>query len=235
MKYEILKLSLPQKNYIMKYLYIILLALLPVCSLQAQDVINKMSIGTCQCLEKGKVADKPSERLEIELGLCLLEQVNLYDKELKKEGYDTKTSDFYEKIGETVGAQMAITCPYFMDIVMKMLKDDDSDLRDKVMDKLTGENTSETTKTPKIISTTGTVQTVEYGDFVKISIKDSEGKRKEFYWINSFEGDDKVIALTSPDLLVGKTISVGYMEEDVYFYKMKSYLGINKIKSLVIK
>ena len=215
----------------MKYILVLLLAVSTGFSLNAQDVVSKMANGTCDCLKKNKVAEKGKENLELELGLCMIEQVGLYKDALKKAGYNPDQPNFYETMGEKLGLELAVSCPYFMSIVTDMLQDENSGLREKVGERMSekyGVTLAETQ------SMTGVVQSVEYGDFVKIAVKDSEGKRKEFYWINSFGGDDKIMLMDSPDLLIGKSISVEYVEGEIYFHKLKFYLGIKKIASLVV-
>lgn len=218
----------------MKYVLGLVWVIVTVFSANSQTVMTKMANGTCECLKKNKVAEKGKDNLELELGLCMIEQVGTNKEALKKAGFNVDAPNFYETLGEKLGMELALTCPYFMNIVSDMLKDENSGLRDKVQDRMS-EQYGFTPPPPELPSSKGIVQSVEYGDYVKIILKDSEGKRKEFYWITSFEGDDAIILLSSPDLLVGKTVIVDYVPEELYFYKVKSYFEINKIAALVIQ
>lgn len=209
----------------------LLFGFLAVVPLWGQNVISKMSDGTCECLKKRDISAKGADALQVELGLCLIEQVEVHKKGLKKAGYDTEAAGIYEQLGQKVGVELALNCPEFMVVLGAMLKDEDSDFKDKVMERVNAEIIPQTQ--PSIM--VSEVKAVEYGDFVKIVLRDANDTRKEFYWINSFAGDEALITMDSLENLVGKTVEIGYIEEDVYFHKMKAYLGINRIASLHIQ
>ena len=200
----------------------------------SQDVFHKMAAGTCECLKKKDIRSKPADALQVELGLCLIEQMGQNEKELKKAGYNPQSLDIYEKVGEKVGLQLAVSCPEFMAVVSDMMNDENSDLKERVEKRL--EERSDAPVGVKVYEAfSGEVKGVEYGDFAKISVKGADGKRKDFYWITSFDGDDDLIALESLDKLTGKKVTVIYYEEEVYFHKMKTYLGINHITGFTIE
>ena len=207
-----------------------MLTILTVSPLWGQDVIAKMGAGTCECLKKRDLSSKSADAMQMELGLCLIEQVGVHEKELKKAGYDTQSAGIYERLGEKVGIDLALNCPEFMAVLGTMMKDEDSGFKDKVMERL--DNKAEPAKPRKTFL--GEVKGIEYGDFVKIVLKDVDGKRKDFYWINSFEGDDALIALDNLESLTGKKMEISYYEEEVYFHKLKSYLGINRISGVSV-
>lgn len=215
----------------MKPSLLLLLGFLSIIPVWGQDVISKMSDGTCECLKKRDISAKGADALQVELGLCLIEQVEVHKKGLKKAGYDTESAGIYEQLGQKVGVELALNCPEFMVVLGAMLKDKDSDFKDKVLDRVN--NPEKSTPRPESVFL-GEVKTIEYGDFVKIVLKDIDDKRKDFYWINSFQGDEALIAMESLENLVGQKLEIGYYEEEVYFHKMKAYLGINRITKLVI-
>lgn len=222
----------------MKSIALLITTFLTVFSLCGQNVIPKMADGTCECLKKCDLSAKNAEALQVELGLCLIEQVDVHQKALKKAGYDTKSVGIYEELGGKVGMELAINCPDFMTVLGAMLRDDDSGLKDKIIDRMSNDSGEEELAEKNVLRTEnmykGEVKAVELGDFVKIVLQDENGVRREFYWINSFLGDDVLIGLESMESLVGKTIEIGSYREEVYFHKLKAYLGINRISQLSI-
>lgn len=215
----------------MKKITLLLLSTVCIMQIQAQKVFNDIAVGVCDCLKAKNFYENAKEKnMEVELGLCLLEQANIHKAGLKKAGYKTENPDIYEKIGELVGVQLAYSCPEFLAYVTENMEDEESELSVKVQERLNAKNEL------AILEMNGIVHTVEFGDFVRITLRGEDGRKKEFYWIRPFDGDDFLIKETDlAKKLNNQHAKVKYTEEEVFFYKVNAYLKINIIYSLMVK
>jgi hypothetical protein len=215
----------------MKKVTLLFLSAVCMLQIQAQVVFNDMALGVCECLKAKNFYENAEEKnLEVELGLCLLEQVNIHKTRLKKAGYNIENPDVYKKIGERVGVALAYSCPEFVSYLTQNMQEEKSELSVKDQEQ------SNTKNEPAILEMNGIVHTVEFGDFVQITLRGEDGRKKEFYWIRPFEGDDILIKETDlSNKLNNQHVKIKYTEEEVFFHKVKAYLKINIIHSLMVK
>jgi hypothetical protein len=94
---------------------------------RAQDVLDSISVHSCECISLLDLKNMPKEKLTIELGLCMMKAAQPYEKQLKQSyGIDMKKVDRGdgEKLGRLVGLKMASSCATFTDLITKITSDE---------------------------------------------------------------------------------------------------------------
>ena len=173
--------------------------------LTKEQLISKISEGTCDCITKKEIT---KENLEMTLGLCMLEDFNKYEKDIEKYYGKNVISDEskMEALGRDVGMQMATKCPSFLKLVMDNM-DDEEDVEEEMIGG------------PK-------------GDlFITFSIKETSGKTVDFILLNNF---DNSFLLTENILKANDVIEVYYYELEMFDAKIKKFVTY-KIVSDIIK
>lgn len=199
-------------------------------NISAQDdaIYNEIADKTCDCITNKKDLDTSDmEAFQNEMGMCMLTAImEMNPTTLEKLNVDMADQTAMYDFGEKVGGLMAINCPVFMDKIMEMMTEEDSELLELVK-----ENKGE--------GATKEFGTVE-GKFVKISgdkfatviIKDDNGKQQELVWLKYFENSEMLIE--SPQKMKGKRLKVDYTEYESYLPAAKGYYKIKEIKKLEV-
>jgi len=188
---------------------------------QTDKQIEEISDKTCDCLNKKikTLKDASSEKIEIELGLCMLNSAN-------KVGVDVDVTDpnGLETLGERVGYQMAFSCPNFLDMIGQMMEEDP-----EFMEEILSED-----EDLGFISTTssGSVLEVSSGDFVTLKINSDTGRKETYYWMEHFDGAN--LLENNGTAIKGKDVSVSYYKMEVYSPKLGDYVQIRILRSLEI-
>ncbi|WP_320814727.1 hypothetical protein [Flavobacterium sp.] len=182
--------------------------------LTKEQLISKISNGTCECITKKEIT---KENLELTLGLCMLEDFNKYEKDIEKYygknviGDNTKM----EALGRDVGMKMATECPAFLKLVMDNIDDEEAD--EEIIE-----------EEPLI---TGNFFQVKSEQFITFSIKETSGKTVEFILLNNF---DNSFLLTENILKSNDVVDVYYYELEMFDAKIKKFVTY-KIVSDIIK
>lgn len=182
--------------------------------LTKEQLISKISNGTCECITKKEIT---KENLELTLGLCMLEDFNKYEKDIEKYygknviGDNTKM----EALGRDVGMKMATECPAFLKLVMDNIDDEEAD--EEIIE-----------EEPLI---TGKFFQVKSEQFITFSIKETSGKTVEFILLNNF---DNSFLLTENILKSNDVVDVYYYELEMFDAKIKKFVTY-KIVSDIIK
>lgn len=186
--------------------------------LSKEQLITKISEGTCECITKKEIT---KENLELTLGLCMLEDFNKYEKDIEKYYGKNVISDDskMEALGRDVGVQMATKCPSFLKLIMDSVGDDDGD--DEEIDAVEEIE-------PSVI---GKYFQAKSEQFVTFSIKEASGKTVEFILLNNF---DNSFLLTENILKSNDEIEVFYYELEMFDAKIKKFVTY-KIVSDIIK
>ena len=110
---------------------LLLLVLLTSSSIFAQkltkeQLTDKMSDVGCECASKQEIT---KDNMELTLGLCILEAMNKYEKDVEKHyGNNVITDDKkMEQLGYDIGLKMGTKCP----TVFKFMMDDSDDSGDE--------------------------------------------------------------------------------------------------------
>lgn len=192
---------------------------LTVNALVAQDVMDKITERTCDCISKkdfSKLSSK--DDIQTEAGLCILSAYSEYEPELpKKMKVDFKDQKGLEKLGTEIGIRMATKCPNsLMALAGEVMQDKKEALN----------STSQT-------SVTGTIKSVKADTYQTIVVQDKEGKNNVFIWLTYFPGSDRIVE--NKDAVVGKEVEVAYTSQEVYYASTNTYATQKVITSVTFK
>lgn len=175
-----------------------------VITSQAQDDIYKtIAKETCDCIAKRNIDAAKRAEVEMALGLCMLESINAHEIDIEVSDEAAMT-----KFGEQVGMQMAPICP----TVFKAFIESEEEVQ------------------PQAVELTGTVKSIESGEFLYIIFKEDSGKEHKLLWFRYFPGSDDF--KDNPKGLIGKKATVFYHDIECYFPKMKAYYNTKEIVEL---
>lgn len=181
---------------------------------QTEIELNQISDLTCNCLTKKKIKKNEIEKLELELGLCMMEAVSKAKVELAFTDENVMTN-----LGEKVGLRMAVSCPPFMELIGVMMEEDPNFLDD---DKEIKTNTFQ-----------GKFSKLNKDQFITLELRGQDDKKHIFYWFEYFEGAN--ILKENTDFLLNKKINIEYKEVEYYFPKYDDYVKIKVITKLLEK
>ena len=179
------------------FLATILFALLS--QVKAQDVLDSISNQTCDCVTKLDVKTLPKEKLTIELGLCMMQAAQPYEKELmQKYGVDMKKANRGEgeKLGRLVGLKMASTCTIFKELITRITSDE-----------------------PVVNSIEGTIVELINEQFVTIVIKDEDGRDVKIIWLDYFKNSEKLLQKGN-----SKNVTIEFSERELFNPKFNDYI-----------
>jgi len=144
---------------------------------QSDKEIRKTSALTCDCLEKKDLTNVSSEKIQMELGLCMIEALS--DLNLDISLTDEKKM---EEIGGKIGLDMVVNCPSFIEVMGTMMSDDPEGMAELMEDGDPSNYEEET----EIKTVTGKLNKINHNQFISIDIEDKEGKVISLYWFEYF-------------------------------------------------
>lgn len=196
----------------MKRLFFLTLLFTGFSVSRAQTYMDKITEKTCTCLET--VSDTlPQDRMEMQLGLCMIEAAMPYKKQIKKDyGIDLDNIDTEgEKLGRIIGLQLAGKCP------ATLIK-----LTERVKEKNSSKEVEKNVK--------GSVTAIDDAYFVSFSVRDEQGKVAKYIWLTFV--DSPLDMAGSYDRLMGKQVSITYEPMEFFDPKLKEYRSFNVIKKM---
>lgn len=156
--------------------FIALAFVLPSFTLSAQDVLDQIARGTCDCLLEVDRKEHKGEALQMQLGLCMMKSAAPYEKELRKQykvDFSRLDAGAGEKLGEMVGMRLVGVCPEFLQIVADM-------------------ESAPAATTVEVVTTTvtGVVTGLRDRQFSTILVKDVSGRTVELLRLEHFQNAD---------------------------------------------
>ena len=184
--------------------------------LTKEQLIDKMSDVGCECTTKQQVT---KENLEITLGLCILEALNKYEKDVERHyGKNVITNDKkMEELGYDIGLKMGAKCPS----VFMNMADEESDTN--------GEEVVE--EIPDAVLT-GKISEIKSEQFLTFVVKEDSGKNNQFILLSSF---DNAFLLTDKVLKVSDAVDVTYYEMDLFDAKLGKFVSFKIVTDIVKK
>ena len=182
------------------------------------SLVKMMAKDVCDELNK-TTKDSKVDNLQEKLGMAMLPVFSKYLKEIKQVYDITEINEANgEKIGEDIGEKLGSDCPIFMKLIL-----DNAEATKEIM----GLN-----EKAKGIKLTGTLLRIVNGDITYFEVKTTSGKIEKIYWLEFFEGSDK---LTNSSVnLLNKKITISYVEKEIYKSSLKDYIKIKVAASLTI-
>lgn len=187
------------------------------------SLIKLMAKETCVEISKKDLSNKTMDELELELGLAMMPIVVKYQDELKSNGYEMEDQQAMEGMGKDVGMQLAKDCPAFL----KMFVNNPGALKD-ALGKTVDKNGKEALPVRHTVS--GTLIRIVPGDFSYIQVKDGSGKMEKLWWMEYFEGSERLS--NEPAKYLNKKILVSYQEKEVYNSTLKEYVKVKIIAGI---
>lgn len=178
--------------------------------LTKEQLSEKLAEKACGCAEKQEIT---KENFELTIGICLLEGISAYEKDVEKHyGKDIISNDLkMEELGYEVGKKMGLRCP----VVFKFMLDD-----------LEEDNNAD-----EQFEVSGKVSEIKSEQFITFIIKEDSGKTNQFILLSNFEN---AFLLTDKVLKVADNVDVTYYEMELFDAKLGQFISY-KIVSDIIK
>lgn len=183
--------------------------------LKAQETaLDKISKETCEYLKTLDLNSLPPTERNAKLGVKIFQLYSKYEKELNEEGvkFDlSKGSSEGRDFGKKVGMNMVKFCPE----TLVALANDET----KKLEKLEEQE----------FYIQGTIEKLEGNEFSFLVIRDEEGKKHKFLWLNNFKGSSELI---SSEKIKRRKVLVSYTNFECYSPKLREYISRKKITEL---
>jgi len=192
---------------------LLLMLLFPILLLgqKKEAVYKKLANLTCDCAAK-KAQEK--NLTSYDLGICIfdaLDQLDVKDRKTISYNPDKKIETGMD-IAKNVGVEMAIICPNYI----KITKDEDPPVVDS-------------TQAIEIKTIKGSIDSMVSNGLKFIYIIDDNHLKKEFLWLDAFEGDSLFI---KGKAAIGDSIEIQYIETNYFDPKENTYRKYNVISSI---
>ncbi len=191
--------------------------------LSKDSLVKLITKETCEEITKKDFSNKTMEELEMELGLAMMPAILKYQDQLKNGGYDMEDQQSMMNMGKDVGMQLAKDCPAFL----KMFVNNPAALKE-----IAGKSGNTAKEKMEVMpsSISGTLTKIVPGDISYIQVKDGSGKMEKIWWMEYFEGSNKLV--NEPAKYLNKTVKVSYVEKEIYNSTLKEYVKVKVITGL---
>ena len=191
--------------------------------------LHKSAVAVCDCLSKSKIDNNstPQQLQQIFLQCILTSAPDLVTK-MMSNGQDNMQAA--EETATNLALEMMKTgCPAFTKIATAMMGSAGDDTMEMEMPMAMSSGNSASTQ-----SVDGTVTKVEERDFTYITVKTTAGRELTFMYYEYVPGSDDWIK-DAVNKLKNKSVSLSYVETEVYQPKFKQFMHIREIKTLTVK
>lgn len=175
-----------------------------------------MSDVGCECASKQEIT---KDNMELTLGLCILEAMNKYEKDVEKHyGKNVITDDKkMEQLGYDIGLKMGTKCP----TVFKFMMDDSDDSGDK-----------EYIEDEPDAMISGKLTEIKSEQFLTFSVKEASGKMNQFILLSGF---DNAFLLTDKVLKTNDALEVYYYELELFDAKLAKFVTYKVVTDIIKK
>lgn len=180
--------------------------------LTKDQLSDKLAEKACDCAEKQEIS---KENFELTIGICLLEGINAFEKDVEKHyGKNVISNDEkMEELATNIGSKMGLKCPT---IFKFMLEGEDLDMDDS-SDELT---------------ISGKVAEIKSDQFVTFVVKEDSGKTNQFILLSSF---DNAFLLTDKVLKISDDVDVLYYEMELFDAKLGKFVSYKIVTDIIKK
>jgi len=192
-------------------LLIILISLHFKAFSQDEEMLDKIVLSSCDCIEETDISGLNANQRNMKLGLCMLEASEPYADKLKREydiDFDNMNGPEGEKLGKLLGLRLATQCPAFLKFV---------------------EDEYETEESNTVYELVGTIKDVSANQFYTVNIEDDEGREYKLLWMEHFIGGDK---LTQKDWWKNRRVFITYEEKEFFEPKLNEYIKYKVIRGM---
>jgi hypothetical protein len=181
--------------------------------LTKDQLSEKLAEKACGCAEKKEIT---KENFELTIGICLLEGINAFEKDVEKHyGKDVISNDKkMEELGYDVGKKMGLKCPTIFKFMLDEEEADEAvvDVEDLIL--------------------SGKISEIKSDQFLTFVVKEDSGKNNQFILISSF---DNAFLLTDKVLKVFDDVDVTYYEMDLFDAKLGKFVSFKIVTDIVKK
>ena len=180
--------------------------------LTKDQLSEKLAEKACGCAEKQEIT---KENFELSIGICLLEGINAFEKDVEKHyGKDVISNDKkMEELGYDVGKKMGSKCP----TIFKFMLDEEEEAAPDESEEL---------------SVSGKVSEIKTEQFITFVVKEATGKTNQFILLSNF---DNAFLLTDKVLKATDEVYVTYYEMELYDAKLGKFVSYKIVTDIIKK
>ena len=210
-----------------KYFSLLTCLLLIGFSMQAQDeqreaFVDVLAQETCECLDGKDPSEMDPSSIEMTVGLCIINAYTEHADDYPEVDINIGNTNEMERLGEEIGFRMFNYCPsLLMQLAMASEGLGEGDMEEWDIEAPINE-----------VQSTGTLVRVEGETVARIVIKNSEGEKEHYLWIEPFLGDE--ILRQESDTWKGKAVSIYAELIEVYDPSTQTYEMKRVITELVV-
>ncbi len=182
--------------------------------LTKDQLSDKLAEKACECAEKQELT---KESFELTIGICLLEGINAYEKDVEKYyGKNVISNDKkMEELATNIGARMGLKCP----AVFKFMLDEESGEVEEVVD-------------AEELTISGKISEIKSEQFITFIVKEDSGKTNQFILLSSF---DNAFLLTDKVLKASDAVDVVYYEMELFDAKLGKFVSYKIVTDIIKK
>ena len=182
--------------------------------LTKDQLSDKLAEKACECAEKQELT---KESFELTIGICLLEGINAYEKDVEKYyGKNVISNDKkMEELATNIGARMGLKCP----AVFKFMLDEESGEAEEVVD-------------AEELTISGKISEIKSEQFITFIVKEDSGKNNQFILLSSF---DNAFLLTDKVLKASDAVDVVYYEMELFDAKLGKFVSYKIVTDIIKK
>ncbi|MEL1248319.1 hypothetical protein [Flavobacterium helocola] len=182
--------------------------------LTKDQLSDKLAEKACECAEKQELT---KESFELTIGICLLEGINAYEKDVEKYyGKNVISNDKkMEELATNIGARMGLKCP----AVFKFMLDEESGEAEEVVD-------------AEELTISGKISEIKSEQFITFIVKEDSGKTNQFILLSSF---DNAFLLTDKVLKASDAVDVVYYEMELFDAKLGKFVSYKIVTDIIKK
>lgn len=197
-------------NKIIVFSFLFISQFIVAQKLTKEKLIEKFSENACKCItDKGITA----ETMDKNLGLCLIESISKYSKEVEKYyGKNIYTNDEkMTELAESVGANLAFTCPSFTSVISEMSDD-------------------EVKEAEEALFINGTITNTNFDQFLTFTLKEESGKTNTILVLEDF---DNFFLISDSVLKPTDKVKVTYYTAELYDAKIKKFTSFKVVLDII--
>ncbi|WP_333809013.1 hypothetical protein [Flavobacterium sp.] len=177
--------------------------------LTKEQLADKLADKACACATKQEIT---KDNFELTIGICLLEGINAYEKDVEKHyGKDVISNDKkMEELGYDVGKKMGMKCPT---VFKFMLEEEDQSVTNE-------------------LTLSGKVYDIKFEQFLTFIVKEESGKINQFILLSYF---DNAFLLTDKVLKTADNIEVTYYEMELFDAKLGKFVSYKIVTDIIKK
>ena len=195
---------------------IIAFGILCYTSVSAQEFLDTMAVRACACVKEIDIKNLDPATIELELGLCVMKDVDQFREQIKTElKIDFNTGIGEEngrRFGEIIGARMASICS---DFFLKLHQQGFLDNEEEEAESITIE---------------ANIRSINKGQFITVTAEDGKKRKYNLIWLFAFENSYDL--LQDQKTLKNKKVDISYKEMDLFDPNIEEYRKFKVITSI---